>query len=67
MPPKRNSTVSDQLSQPEEELLKIAVRLDCAVRQRTHHPELISDAWFEQCIDDELVRIPPLSITQIAQ
>jgi hypothetical protein len=66
MPPKLNSAVTDQLSDTEEELLKISVRLDSAVWQRTHHREQVSDEWFEHCIDEELVCILCLFIASIS-
>jgi hypothetical protein len=60
MPPKRNA--NDVLTHAEDELMKIAVRLDSALRYREANRDLVSDAWYVQSIEDELVRIHPLCV-----
>jgi hypothetical protein len=66
MPPKQKN-VPDLLSEAEEELFKIAVRLDSAVRRREQHREMVDDSWFEQCFDEELVCILLLFMAQLTK
>ena len=57
MPPKRRAA-TDRLSQAEQELLAIAVRLNEAVNYREVHKEEVDELWYIQCIENELVRHP---------
>jgi hypothetical protein len=57
MPPKRRTT-ADRLSQDEQELLEIAVRLNEAVNYREINKGEVDELWYVQCIENELVRIP---------
>ena len=57
MPPKRRAA-TDRLSQVEQELLAIAVRLNEAVNYRETRKEEVDELWYIQCIESELVRRP---------
>jgi hypothetical protein len=65
MPPKRSAQV-DQLSEAEEALHGFAVRLDSALRYRTHAPESVDDQWYIQSIGDDLVRAGYFDVSDIA-
>jgi hypothetical protein len=60
MPQKR--TAKDTLTDPEKELLEIAVRLYSGVQYNEEHPGEVPEAWLMQGIEEELVRIPSSSM-----
>ncbi|KAH9041914.1 hypothetical protein EDB83DRAFT_2318197 [Lactarius deliciosus] len=55
MGPKRAN--DDYLTEAEEKIMAIAVRLDSALHQREKHPEQVDDLWFTTCIGSELRQI----------
>jgi hypothetical protein len=67
-PPKRPTAMprnQDRLTEAEEELLEIAVRLDSALRHMKKHPEQVRQEWYLECIGAELVRAPPSQTAHI--